>query len=170
MADDLNEARRASHRASNRACMQRRRQRAPDRDNRLTRECNARQLARDPAGRAEKNRATSLAYLADLPPAKYLMRQMRNRSKQRGWENLISLEELEALLEPWTCALTGFPLRWDKEVSKDPLAPSPDRIDNSIGYVSGNVRIVAWMVNEMRGKYSNEEFLSVCRAVADANR
>jgi hypothetical protein len=93
--------------------------------------------------------------------AEYLMSNMRKRER----ECTISLEEMEILLEPMTCALTGWKLRWDVERAQDLLAPSPDRIDSRMGYVSGNVRIVAWVINRMRSNMSDEELLDAAAAL-----
>lgn len=42
---------------------------------------------------------------------------------------------------------------------------SLDRIDNSLGYVVGNVRFVAVMANLARGEYSDSELRSFCASV-----
>jgi hypothetical protein len=102
-------------------------------------------------------------------PASALMRNMRLSAKAKGLECSIPLEELKTLVEPMTCTVTGWPLRWDISMPNDELAPSPDRLDNSKGYVSGNVRIVAWLVNRMRGNLTDARFLEVCRLIAERN-
>jgi hypothetical protein len=97
--------------------------------------------------------------------AQFLMGNMRAHAKKKGLECTISLEEMQELVEPMVCALTGWELRWEEGVVRDPLAPSPDRLDNALGYVAGNVRIVCWRVNKMRGTMTDKELLDVCQAI-----
>lgn len=98
-------------------------------------------------------------------PAKYVLSQAIQRAKRTGLGHTISLNEVEILLEPMTCALTGWSLKWDWDHKLDPLAPSLDRIDNARGYVPGNVRVTCWLVNKMRGNLSDEELLDVAAAL-----
>lgn len=60
------------------------------------------------------------------------------------------------------CALTGKTL----DVNSEWWKPSLDRIDSSTGYSRGNIRIVAWIVNHMKGKLTDEEFINACNHVA----
>lgn len=46
---------------------------------------------------------------------------------------------------------------------------SLDRIDNTEGYVPGNVRWVHKIVNMMKRTYSDEHFIHWCKLVAKAN-
>jgi len=47
----------------------------------------------------------------------------------------------------------------------DPRTASVDRIDASRGYVAGNVRLVAWMVNRALASWGDEAFYEMCRGV-----
>lgn len=58
------------------------------------------------------------------------------------------------------CAYTGWSLVHGETASID-------RIDSSKGYIEGNVHWVHRDVNWMKGAYSEEQFLMLCRAVAD---
>jgi len=60
------------------------------------------------------------------------------------------------------CALTGRPF----ELMGD-WAASLDRIDSSQGYKRGNIRLVAWVVNHIKGDLSDDKFLGLCAAVKD---
>ena len=61
---------------------------------------------------------------------------------------LITLERFEAIYnaQDRVCVETGAPFDFQ---SKD-LMPSPDRIDNTVGYIDGNIRFVTWRINQMR--------------------
>jgi len=48
-----------------------------------------------------------------------------------------------------------------KPYNQHPLAPSIDRVDNSKGYVKGNVKIILLGWNRFRGALSNEEWHTI---------
>ena len=49
----------------------------------------------------------------------------------------------------WCCSMTGIPFNLKKPEGRhrNPFAPSIDRIDNKLGYVEGNVRVVCLATN-----------------------
>jgi hypothetical protein len=64
------------------------------------------------------------------------------------------------------CAVSGLPfVLSDGTHGKQPFRPSVDRVDPVKGYVHGNVRLVATIVNFGMNKWSFENFLTMCRAV-----
>ena len=81
---------------------------------------------------------------------------------------LISLERFRSIYQEQggVCVETGVPFDWD---SKD-LIPSPDRIDNEVGYIEGNIRFVTWRVNWMRGGLSVDDFQATCMQVVHHNK
>jgi hypothetical protein len=64
------------------------------------------------------------------------------------------------------CALTGWDITFPATGHPDQSAASIDRIDSSLSYTRGNVQIVERRVNMMKGKYTQDEFIAVCCAVA----
>ena len=70
------------------------------------------------------------------------------------------------MLKPMACEATGLPLllEWKGPSGSNPWAPSVDRLDNSLGYVPGNVRIVCWAFNNMRGDFPDEVVETLVRA------
>jgi hypothetical protein len=69
-----------------------------------------------------------------------------------------------------TCPLTGWKLILPKGTGKSwdiksPYNASLDRIDNSIGYVKGNVRFISIMANLGRAVFSDEQLIDFCKAV-----
>jgi hypothetical protein len=50
---------------------------------------------------------------------------------------------------------------------RDEFAPSPDQVIQGLGYVPGNVRIVAWVYNRMRGELSDVEFVERLRMLLE---
>lgn len=49
----------------------------------------------------------------------------------------------------------------------NPYAPSLDRIDSTKGYVVGNVRLVCWQINLMKGEITDDELKKFCQAILD---
>lgn len=47
------------------------------------------------------------------------------------------------------------------------LSPSIDRIDNSLGYIEGNVQWLSWRVNEMKKNMSEGDFLLLCKTIGE---
>jgi hypothetical protein len=63
------------------------------------------------------------------------------------------------------CSLTGILLSLKYKATTASL----DRIDNNLGYVKGNTQWVHVKVNMMKNKYTQEEFIEVCKLVAKNN-
>jgi len=60
------------------------------------------------------------------------------------------------------CQVSGTPFSLDKDArtGRRPFAPSIDRIDNSEGYVSGNVRLVCMITNYAMNEWG-EDYLRI---------
>ena len=106
-------------------------------------------------------------------PYRYLLRLARNRKHQSN----LDLPFLKKLWEEQAgcCALSGIKmdlpsdtLAWEAR-ARDPWKPSLDRIDNSKGYLKGNVRYVSVIANFARNEFSDEQLLEFCRAVVQHN-
>lgn len=79
--------------------------------------------------------------------------------------------DAEYLLQLWDeqggrCALSGLTLQTTRHSE---FIASVDRVDNNLGYVPGNLRLLCWAVNRARGQLSDEEYLEVCSAVVRCN-
>jgi hypothetical protein len=64
------------------------------------------------------------------------------------------------------CALTGWPLMFDKRRGSKQTA-SLDRIDNSKGYIEENVQWVHKDINILKSNYDENHFIKLCDAVAN---
>lgn len=95
-----------------------------------------------------------------------------NRIKSRNHEVDLTLEDLKALWEEQegVCPLTGWELEHVK-VGRRAVAKtaSLDRIDNSMGYLNGNVRWIANIANMCKQSWDDEEVIAFCKAVAKAH-
>ena len=68
------------------------------------------------------------------------------------------------------CAISGIPLQLaESRRSNQTMTASIDRIDNSKGYVEGNIQWVYIKINYMRHSLSMEEFLELCSTVHNYN-
>jgi hypothetical protein len=57
------------------------------------------------------------------------------------------------------CAITGLPFVFESGTvtNSNPYKPSIDRIDHDGGYTPENCRIVLWVVNRMRSRWTDEQ-------------
>lgn len=98
---------------------------------------------------------------------KSLLRCARQRNKQFN----LTLEYLEEVwqLQNGKCPFTGFDLElrnYDKNDNKLNIkSASLDRIDNSKGYIIGNIRFVSVMFNYARNKFTDQEVLDFAQAI-----
>ena len=78
---------------------------------------------------------------------------------------------LEHLLDLWRdqcglCAYTKLPLvAQGNQIN----SISIDRVDNSKGYIVGNVQLVCAAINRMKSVYSENEFIGLCNLVSQNN-
>lgn len=97
----------------------------------------------------------------------------RSKSLQR-YDSNISVEYLKDIwdLQNGICPFTGWELILPNNSSypwkdKNPANASLDRIDNSKGYIEGNVRFIAFMANIARQSFTDEQLIAFCKAVAN---
>lgn len=105
------------------------------------------------------------------------LRKVKYSSKnERDLDFNIDLEYICDILDAQEgkCALTGWPLQFTKggtwKSGMNPFACSMDRVDNTQGYVRGNIQLVCAMVNTVRGAMENDDFINLCKAVAETNK
>lgn len=87
-------------------------------------------------------------------------------AKRRGYEWNLTKEQIEQKLieQNGFCALSGIKLL---PRTKSPYCPSLDRIDSNKGYYYENIQIVCSMVNVMKNKFNEKEFIEVCRLISN---
>lgn len=87
--------------------------------------------------------------------ANRLLKGAKDRSRIYGYDFNI---ELSDIIFPEFCPVLGIPLDW--KGSRD-FKPSIDRIDNSKGYVKGNILVVSARVNRIKSDASFTELKSL---------
>lgn len=78
---------------------------------------------------------------------------IKTRAEQKGQEFELSLSDMRNLCRVKTCAYTGVTLTHNSNVSEQlPTAHSVDRIDNTNGYIKGNVLVCSVAANGAKGR------------------
>ena len=89
------------------------------------------------------------------PSEKKMLRRAKARAKKNAIVFSIQLEDVHI---PVTCPILDIPLVEHKGSSggRD-NSPSLDRIDNTQGYIQGNVWVISQLANKMKSNASDEE-------------
>lgn len=91
----------------------------------------------------------------------------------RGLDFTIDIEYIMDLLvyQHGKCALTGWDLEFTRGGSygygTNPMGCTMDRKNNSEGYIKGNVQLVCWKANKIKGELDDKEFKEFCKLVSD---
>lgn len=90
-----------------------------------------------------------------------LLRNAKKRAEENGWEfNL----ELSDIVIPKICPILEVPLVIGTK-GDYMYTPSIDRIDNSKGYIKGNIQIISMKANTMKNSASLEELKKFCKNI-----
>ncbi len=88
----------------------------------------------------------------------------RKRARRRGQEFGLDRKWLS---ERFTrCSVTGIEFSYEPN---SPFLPSIDRIDNSRGYTRDNCRVVCWIYNCARGRFTDEDVLKMASCLLSRN-
>lgn len=92
----------------------------------------------------------------------------KSRATKKGMDFDLTDEYLETLYigTQGFCPMTGIVMEWEagSRAERNLNAVSLDRIDNSKGYVKGNVRLVSTWYNNARNHSSDDYFLGMAKA------
>jgi hypothetical protein len=116
------------------------------------------------SGRSEEQRAKAREYYRknkarvlknneswkQTHPEYYLWHSARQRAKQDGLEFSLPLSSIRI---PVHCPALGVELKWKSGDS----TPTLDRVDNTKGYVRGNVQVISKKANRMKNNATQEE-------------
>lgn len=93
----------------------------------------------------------------------------RDRSKKHGMDFSLSLEDLENLWleQNGTCALSGIKMTYELQNGRTSTNVSIDRIDQSKGYVTGNVQLVCMACNQIKSDLSEDEMYQFCKKIVE---
>lgn len=101
-------------------------------------------------------------------PEKKMFRRAKTRAKERGLD--FDLDQSDILI-PTHCPILGLELICHKGRSGGmPNSPALDRINNSKGYVKGNVMVISHRANMMKADSSPEDMLLFAKWVLSKYR
>lgn len=137
-----------------------------------TQSCQVRERNRrnPPKGNPENFQHTHDNRRDEYTPFRWFLARVNHR-KNKGPHDL-TVEYLKELWESQGghCALTGISmdLPWSTEgfLQRHPRNASLDRVDNSLGYIRGNVRFLCFMANLARSDFTDDAVREFCVAVA----
>lgn len=90
-------------------------------------------------------------------PQLYLLSAARARAKKFGLEFTITPTDI---IIPEKCPILDIELKV-QDGRQAPNSPSLDRIDNSKGYIPGNVVVISWRANSLKNDASLEELRKI---------
>jgi hypothetical protein len=114
----------------------------------------------------------------EFTPFKYYINRGKYRSLEtKRYDCNITTLYLKNLWEQQEgiCPITGWNLILPKDSAypwnkKLPNNASLDRIDNSKGYIEGNVRFIAFIANMARNEFSDDQVIEFCKATTENNK
>jgi hypothetical protein len=101
----------------------------------------------------------------DGQPEMLLLKNCRARAVKKGLKYDLSPEWIRARWDAG-CELTGLPFERKDGRGHGPRSASIDRIDNTIGYLPANCRLVLTCVNMMKHTDTEERMIEVIRALS----
>lgn len=135
--------------------------------------CSAEQLAKERAGsnraaaawaKRPENKPRLVEYAKKSnakrrkeKPEKFMVTAARKRAKDAGLP--FDIEESDVVV-PSFCPVLGIPIQVSTGKTQD-SSPSIDRIIPSLGYVKGNVTVISWRANRIKGDATPEELEKV---------
>ena len=100
-------------------------------------------------------------------PDKQMLKTVRHRAKKKGYDFDL---ELEDIVIPEYCPVLDIKLvnYYDTGIKGGRHdSPSCDRIDNTEGYVKGNIQIISNLANTMKGAASPEELIKFAQWIKE---
>lgn len=99
-------------------------------------------------------------------PEQYLLNRARARATKLKLEFTITKDDI---IIPKICPLLEIPIeRKDHKLGRGralPGSPSLDRIDSSVGYVKGNVRVISFRANTIKNDSTPDELKLMVRNI-----
>ena len=105
----------------------------------------------------KKKHATARSYRGKSPYG--IWRRIKDTAKQRGLEFDLTEEDI---IIPTHCPLLNIPLDFNGSRYN---SPSLDRIDNTKGYVKGNVWVISELANRMKNGATIEQLLTFAKNI-----
>lgn len=94
-----------------------------------------------------------------IDPIPNMLQTAKRRARERGLDFNITSEDLKL---PEICPALGVPIKVTRGKAT-PFSPSLDRVDNTKGYIKGNVVIVSYRANTVKNDASIEELRKILK-------
>ena len=96
---------------------------------------------------------------------KLMVKRAKDRAKLKNVEFNITWEDIEYVD---ICPILEIPLNWGEtsnEGGRNIDTPSLDRINPSLGYIKGNVKIISTLANMMKSSANREQISLFCKNI-----
>lgn len=167
--EELLEAKRQSYRKYNKSAKGASRREKHFADNKVSpeklREYSRRwRMSLSPERLAER-RAKQLERERNMPVERTMLQDAKKRARAKGLDFDISIEDIKV---PAVCPVLGIPL-FKMGGKRTDNSPSIDRVDNSLGYLKGNIMIISSRANLLKNNGTLEEFKSIVKYMEGHN-
>jgi len=102
------------------------------------------------------------------------LRRIQSRARAMGREFDLVLDDLLEMdaAQFGRCVISNVKLQYSsgEDGTRNPFAPSVDRVDSRRGYVKDNVQITCLILNIARADFEVHDFIAACGAVARSVR
>jgi hypothetical protein len=86
-------------------------------------------------------------------------RMYKNAKGRATRENILFNLEVSDIVVPSKCPILNIDFKHDNRGSAKYNSPSLDRIDNSKGYIKGNVQVISYRANTMKGDATPKDLI-----------
>lgn len=93
---------------------------------------------------------------------KYMLATAKARAKKKGLDFELEIDDIHI---PTHCPILEVELTNIQGKGIVGTNPSLDRIDNSLGYIKGNVHVISDLANRMKSNATKEELLAFARGI-----
>lgn len=94
----------------------------------------------------------------NITPEQKMLYRARDRATAKGLEFDLTISDIRI---PLVCPILGIPLEVSHNTITSSNSPSLDRIDNSKGYIRGNIIVISWRANRLKGDGTLEEITKI---------
>lgn len=102
-------------------------------------------------------------YQGEIGWIKAALRRYRKRAELLGVDFDLEFSDIRI---PKKCPVLGIPLKTGgRRRAEIGNSPSVDRVDNRLGYVKGNVRVISHRANAIKSDATLDELKRICRYV-----
>ena len=104
-------------------------------------------------------------------PEKVLWSMAKRRAKEKNLKFSIDSTEIKI---PVTCPILDIPIvkvyTKGKKSGPTPNSPSIDRIDNTKGYIKGNIQVISHLANTMKASATKEQLINFAQWILKTHK